>query len=267
MGEAVELALQGQAITPTPPNQTPAAGMPATEPASQPSPQAQIALQYISEREGIPIEDLGFEERVRSYPNLGKQYVAVSMYDRKSFRTFVVLVGLQDNQVTDLETVEQAEAQAYRAKYGKLSKALYERLQAAGADELLTVGIWVAVEPDRAEGELYALLASRYPQAQAALDRHLPPWNVDDPALSKQIKDEYLQMLQADIDAYIQPLKAHLESQGISVRTQELLPSITCDIQKAVILALQEREDVTFIDLIEGVEQPAIGTAVPTQPS
>jgi hypothetical protein len=115
MDETVELALQGQAITPTPPNQTPAAGVPAPEPASQPSPQAQIALQHITEREGIPIEDLGFEERVRSYPNLGKQYVAVSMYDRKSFRTFVVLVGLQDNQVTDLETVEQAEAQAYRA--------------------------------------------------------------------------------------------------------------------------------------------------------
>jgi hypothetical protein len=89
---------------------------------------------------------------------------------------------------------------------------------------------------------------------------------VDDPALSKQIQAEYLQMLQADIDARIQPLKAHLESQGISVRTQELLPSITCDIQKAVILALQEREDVTFIDLIEGVEQPAISTAVPTKP-
>ena len=260
-------------VTPTPPSggpftsplPTPPAG-PIFPPTPTSSPQARIALRYIAEREGIPLGDLlvGYEHP-RSYPLLGRQFMAFKIFDRVSRRSFALLVDLDDDGVVDdIETMDRAEAHARYAKYGKLQPLLYERLQTAGDEEVLLVAIWVGGERGRSREDIYATLASRYPQVQEALARHASPFDVGDPALARQIRAEYEQMCQEDVVARIRPLVSYLESQGTVVVVHHLLPSVTAALSKEAILALAGRDDVQTIYLVEGEEEPALSTAVPT---
>jgi hypothetical protein len=84
---------------------------------------------------------------------LGRTFQAVTVLDLKSGRFFQVLVDLNSGQVEDKVAIEEAEEQRHRAKYGKLRPALYERLQAMGDDESVTVTIWVAAGPGQSLAE------------------------------------------------------------------------------------------------------------------
>lgn len=126
------------------------------------------------------------------------------------------------------------------------------------------ITLWVGGEYGRRRQELYAILASRYPEVQEALARHASPFDVGDPVLSRRIRAEYERMRQEDIAARIHPLVAYLESQGVAVETHYLLPSVTAMLSKEAILALARREDVQTIYLVEGEGEPALDTGVPT---
>ncbi len=152
----------------------------------------------------------------------------------------------------DVAAIEQAEADAYRAKYGPFERALYERLQAATDDELVEVAIWVAGQTQRSPEELFAELAAQFPEAQAAMERSGKPFDVSDPEVQAKIEQAYSAMLEADRQVLTQPLVDHLQAQGYTVRTFAGLPSVTATLPKRVILALTERPDVGGIFLIEG---------------
>jgi len=245
---------------PTPPTE------PTPPPVPTPSPQARIALQHIADREGIPLANLLIaNEHPCGFPLLGRQFVALTIFDQVGHRSFKLLVDLKDgNVVDDVAAMEQAEAEASRANYGKLQPALYERLQTVDDKEELPVAIWVGGKYGRTTEELYAALASRYPEVRDALARHSSPFDVRDSALSHRIQNEYEQMSQEDIITRIQPLVTHVKSRGGAVKTHFLLPSVTTTLPKADILELAKREDVQTIYLIEGKEKPALDTGVPT---
>lgn len=235
-------------------------------PASTPSLQARIAVQYIAVREGIPLTNLLIaHEHPRSFPLLGRQFMAFTIFDQAARRSFHVMVDLKDgNVVDDVATVEQAEADARRVKYGKLQPALYERLQTADTDEMLPVAIWVGGEYGRSRETLYDILADRYPEVHDALAHHLSPFDVHNPGLSQRIQSEYEQMHQADIATRLNPVVTYLKSQGTNAKTHFLLPSITVTLTKSAILELAKRDDVQTVYLVEGILQPALDSSMPT---
>jgi hypothetical protein len=228
--------------------------------------QVRIALRYIAKREDVPLDDLLVaHQHRREYPLLGRRFMAFTIFDRVARRDFHLLVGLDDGSVVDdVAAVERAEAGARRAKYGKLHPLLYERLQTAGDEEALPVAIWVGGERGRSREEVYAILARRYPEVQQALARHASLFDVDAPALSRQIRVEYEQMRQEDIAARVRPLVVALESQGTTVETHFLLPAVTATLSKESILGVVGRGDVQTIYLVEAEEEPALDIAVHT---
>ncbi|MCD4739383.1 MAG: S8 family serine peptidase, partial [Anaerolineae bacterium] len=228
--------------------------------------QARIALEHIAEREGISLDDLLVAHQHRcGYPLLGRQFAAFTIFDRAARRDFHLLVDLDDSSVVnDVASMERAEAEARHAKYGKLHPLLYRRLQTVDDAEVLPVAIWVDGERGRSREQIYSLLAHRYSQVRDALALHVSPFDVDNPALARQIRAEYEHIRQEDIAARVQSLVTYLESRGIAVETHHLLPSLTTTLSKKEILTLAKRDDVQTIYLVEGKVEPELNTAVHT---
>jgi len=265
-------------LPPYPPPQTPVSPLPTptllptSTPAAPlgPSAEAQKALAFIAQREGIRVQKLAIvNEFRREAPLLGRTFQAVTILDTESDRFFQVLVDLKSGQVEERAAIEEAEEQHHRAKYGKLQPALYERLQQMREDEMITVTIWVVAPPGKSLSEqqdaAFATLAARYPEAQEAMERSGKPMDVDDPALAERIYEEYMQILNAETATRIQPLVEALKAQGFAVRTAKGLPAVTATLPKRVISKIASRDEVGVIYLSEGGRRtPALDSAVPT---
>jgi len=186
--------------------------------------EAREALLYVAHREGLAVENLVVvNEFHRESALLGQTFRAVTVLDMESDHFFEVLVDLNSGEVADRAVVEVAEEQLYRARYGRLQPAFYERLQTMRDDDTVMVTIWVAARPGRRLDEqqtaTFAALASRYSQARVAMEHGSIPLDVDDPALAERLYDEYVQMLNDEIAVRIQPLVKMLEA---GIRRQNL---------------------------------------------
>ena len=223
---------------------------------ADPSSEAQKALAYISQQQGIPIDQLIVaNEFRRSAPLLNRAFQAVTVLETQGGRFFQLLVDLNSGQVAERATVEDTEARASNAKYGKFQPALYERLQQLKDTDTVTVTLIVADEPgqslDEREIAARAALAAKYPEARAAIERHGKPMDVADPALAAQIYNEYVALLDGDLPQRVAPIVAALTAQGFAVRTTAGLPAVTVSIPKAAVLTLAQRGDVGTIFLAE----------------
>jgi len=226
--------------------------------------ETQRALQYISEQEDIPVEQLvAANQHQREYELLGRVFWAVTLLDTKDDRWHNVMVDLADGRIVDdVEAIEQAEREAHRARYGKLEPALFEHLKAMKSDAEVPVAIWVAGEPKQSEEELYAALAAKYPEAQAALERSGNPFDVGDRELIHEIEAEYVRMLKADTQERIRPLVRDLKEQKCAVTTFGALPVLVVTLPKSAILELVERTDVGVVYLSGKKEQTELDSAV-----
>ena len=217
-----------------------------------PSPEAQKALAYISQQQGIPIDQLIVaNEFRRSAALLNRSFQAVTVLETQSGRFFQLLVDLDSGQVEERASVEDAEAQASDAKYGKFQPALYERLQQLKDTDLVTITLIVADQPGQSLGEreiaARTALAAKYPEARAAIARHGKPMDVADPALAAQIYKEHVALLDGDLPQRVAPIVAALKAQGFAARTTAGLPAVTVSMPKAAVLALALRADVGTI--------------------
>ncbi len=240
---------------------------PSPTPLPGPSVEAQRALAYIAQRRGIPAKDLVVvTDHPTEYPNLGRKFQVVTVLDtRPDGRFYDLLVDLRSGYIEeDLSALLAAEDRAYLARYGKLEPALHERLQQVSDDQVLPVAIWIAGKPRRTQEAIFASLAARFPEAQAALARFDKPMAVDDPALAARIRVEYNKMLAEDTAIRIAPLMTHLQQRGASVVTYSALPSVTTWLTKRQILELARRNDVGMIYLIEEQGRDEVETAIPT---
>jgi hypothetical protein len=90
---------------------------PAPPPDSDLSPQAQVALQYIAECEGIPVEGLLIvNDYERTFPLLDRIFRAVLILDVRTSegQEYHVLVDLADGRIEeDVNAIEAAEEAAY----------------------------------------------------------------------------------------------------------------------------------------------------------
>jgi hypothetical protein len=239
---------------------------PVPSPTPLPSAEAQVALRYIAERYGVPVEQLAIvNEHRREYAELGRAFQAFTLLDLANDRFFNLLVDLEDHTVVeDVAAIQRAEEDAYRQEYGKLDPALYERLQQAADDEAIEVAIWIAGRPRRSQQELFAELATMFPEAQAAMERSGKPFDVQDPGVRARIEQAYDAIAKVDTQPLVQPVVDFLQAQRYTVTTYDGLPSVTVVLPKRVILALAERPDVGRIFLIEGEGELLLDSAVPT---
>lgn len=267
-------------LPPYPPPQTPVSPLPTpsrtpsptSTPATPPGPSAEArkALAFIAQRERIPVEQLAIvNEFRREAPLWGQAFQAVTVLDLESGHFYQVLVNLTSGQVEERAAIEAAEAQQRRARYGKFQPALYERLQTMRDDEMVKVTIWVVAAPRESLAErqaaIFAEVAARYPEAQAAIEQGGKPMDVDDVALAERIYQEYVQMLNAETASRVQPLVEALEAQGFVVSISPGLPAVTVTLPKRVVNMLAARDDIGAIDLSEGGEfRHFLNSAVPT---
>ena len=221
---------------------------PTPPPTPTPSEWVQIALNYVSERYSIPIENLlVVNEHTRRYPLSGRTFQAVTLLDTRNPDKFgykfeySLLIDLSTRSIEeDLAAIQAAEDAAYLAKYGKLQPALYERLQPVSDDTVLPVAIWIANQgQERTDAEIYAELAAQFPAAAEALARGTKPFDVADPDLSEQIQAAYRQLHAQDITVRNIPLLDWLEKQGMSVEQQVGMPALTARLPKRIIMSLQ----------------------------
>jgi len=228
-------------------------------------------LTYIAKREGIPTDLLSIvADHPTEYPNLGRQFQVVTVLDtRPQGQVYKLLVDLRSGRVEeDVSALLRAESRAHQSRYGKLQPALYERLQNLKDDEMVPVAIWVAASPGQNLAEqqaaAFTVLAARYPEVQAAIDRFGKPMDVNDPVLRQHVESEYLALLADQMEARTRPLVTELERRGFAITTYPGLPSFTAVLPKHVILELSQRPDVSAIYLTEVEAEPELDSAVPT---
>jgi hypothetical protein len=245
-------------------------GEPMTTPQSTPSEAANLALEYITLRNNLSMETLVITaDRTIHYPSLGGAYQVLTILDTSpGGEVYKLLVDLSNGQIIeDISAVRDAEKQAYLSKYGKLELILYERLQTLSDTDTLSVAIWITAQPGYSLEDLqaaaYAALADKYPEAKAAMKLSGLPMDVDDPELADQIEAEYYAMIEAAMEARVRPLLEELEQRGFNVTTYPGMPSITVVLPKSVIIELSNRDEVSFIYLIEGEPHNLLDMAVP----
>jgi hypothetical protein len=184
--------------------------------------------------------------------------------DEKSGRAYGVLVDKNDRSfVDDIEQLKAAEQSLTWNKYGKLDPALYERLQALGPEDKVSILVRIAAQT-RTQAELYAELAAAHPEAQAALAREGNPMAVGDYALAMQLENEYVELIEADIRGKVQPLTDWLERLGFAVTSYAGMPAVAVTVPKRIVEELIDRTEVAGMSLAEGREQPALDTALPS---
>lgn len=267
-------------LPPYPPPQTPVSPLPTplplpsptSTPATPPGPSAEArkALAFIGQREKIPVEQLAIVNEFKlEAPLLGRAFQAVTVLDLKSGHFYQLFVDLTSGQVEERVAIEAVEVQQRRARYGKFQPALYERLQTMRDDEMVKVTIWVVAARGESLAEqqatIFAELANKYPEAQAAMEQSGKPMDVDDPALAQRIYQEYVQMLNAETAARIRPLVETLEAQGFAVKTSPGLPAVMATLPKRIVVMIAGQDDVGAIDLSEGGEfRHFLNSAVPS---
>jgi hypothetical protein len=262
-------------VTPTPaglftsPLPTPLASTPTSPP---PSAEAQVALRYVSERYGIPKEQLDVVNEHRlEYAELGRAFRAFSLFDPIGRRYFQLLVDLKDHTVVeDIVAIDQAEAGAARKKYGKLEPSLYERFQTIQDNDVVAVTIRMVGGSRLGTGDIaptvIATIAAKYPEARAAVERSGKPMDVGDPTLAARIEKDYRDVMDALVAQQEQPLiearkrmAAELKGQGIIIRADGGSDLLT----KREVLLIVQRDDVGAIDLAEGGRYVLESSVVP----
>jgi hypothetical protein len=223
-------------------------------------PEIEVALQYIAEREGLPLAELDslyqeivtFQLQDRSY-----YHVIVTHNVPPDPKSYDIMVDLEFMTIApDYMTLRAAEDAAYAAKYGKLNPSLYDKLKTAGDDFVLEVAIWVAASPPPGETFEDQVIA-RYPEARQPLEEKGVLWAVDDPQLASKIQGLYEELVTAEITQRVQPLKQWLEAQGYTTQFIPGTPVLFTKLPKPIIIAVSERPDVSEVYDVSEEAQPA----------
>ena len=255
-----------------------------------------IALQYVSETYGIPIEELEVGNKVcRHFRMLDRKVWKMKVTMRKwnlkqgPFTIYEVFIN-PDGSITGADEVDELEAQdkkAHREKYGKLRPSLYDRLQSMQSNETMRVIIDVkGIDSKGIEKEVLSkypnieiinysdpLVREKYPDLSTARYPNLfygfgltKVMIKDGPLDRVEIERIRQEIRAAKKEAYAlkeKPLIDYLTAKGYDARGSSGIPSVFVTLPKKEIIALQERDDVIMIWRSIKYETQ-IKTAVPT---
>ena len=157
------------------------------------SPEAKLALQYLSDKYGVPVKDMVIANEIeQAYPLLNRTFKALVILDTRGFESpsYQLLVDVQTKEIIEeVSAIQQAALAAQAKKYGKLHPTLYERLAQVSEDTELPVAIWVTPTGDeKTEADTFAILAAEFPEAAAALAEGSVPEDVADEAVRESLR-------------------------------------------------------------------------------
>ncbi len=102
------------------------------------------ALEYISQKHGLPKERLKItNEKEANFPLSNQKIWSVNILDPKGKEFYYVDLDEAGNTV-DIKAAKALEHAKYREKYGKKEIALHEKLQKMNPDDMVEVGIWLS---------------------------------------------------------------------------------------------------------------------------
>lgn len=139
----------------------------------------------------------------------------------------------------------------------KIDPLLQKRLQKTAVSEALSVAIWVASDLPAAQERAWDELSARYPEVAAIRGRESLPFMLSDSELSNQVMYEYNQILERELQRDRAPVVAALRSEGIEVKEDILIPSISADLTPAQIADIVKMREVLTVFDLGGVIEPA----------
>lgn len=114
------------------------------------------------------------------------------------------------------------------------------------------------------QAAIFEILATRYPEAQEAMEHSGMPMDVDDSELRERIYTDYITLLKERMARRTHSLVTELEAKDISVTTYAGMPSFAAELPKRLIQEVARGPDVAKIYLIEGKLKSELDSAVPT---
>jgi len=195
------------------------------------------AIKYISERYNVPSENLSIlNEGEATFSLTGQNVRAVKMLDVETMKIYGLYIDT-NGEIVNIETIKARESEEYTTKYGKLERALFDRMQNTGSDELIEVVIW------------------------------LPSTNTYVPKPRSFTEDEFGEFLASRKNAYSikqEPIVDFITTSGFQVVYRSLYsPMVFAKLPKSMIIELQSRPDVDMIYL-SGTCESELNSIVPT---
>lgn len=196
------------------------------------------ALEHVSAREGIPIEELTIiNEAFATFPLTGRTLWGAKMLDEKPSAVYGVYLDEQ-GKVADIDAAKEAEAAEKSKRYGKLNPELAERVSTMRSDEKVVVWVWLT-EP--------------------SMDRSRFQGN-----LSEEQHQELLSLQRATYAAHEAPVIDFLKAQDSTVvYASQYAPVVFAEVSRETIQDLSKRSDVVSLDITREYE-PALSSAAPT---
>jgi Subtilase family len=244
----------------------PPAALEATPTPTPLSPIAQVAVQYVTTKYGVPVQDLfPSDEEAVAFPLLGRKATYITLVYAQATTTtlYSMLVDPATQAIEeDVNAVLNAQRAAYNAKYGKLTPALYERLQAISDTETLPIAIWVNHnDQERPEEEVEAEVIRLHPKAGEAKKESGILWAVKDPDLRVKIKQKYLELHADNVARRTKNVEQWLHANGYKVSKTSGKPTLLATVTKKDIALLVMQSDVAEIFLVETESTPLQGIA------
>lgn len=171
----------------------------------------------------VNIAKIGFEL-------IEKEVNDIKIQGKKSGKIYGITIDENHNDV-DINSLEDQEINAYKKRYGKLTRELYNELQEKKDTDKIRVGIW------------------------------LSPNNINNVNIEGENELERSMTEHASIEA---PVISEIKiNKGKIIYASDGAPLIYAELSKKDINKLQNRPDVEVIDK-EGIAKPEINSAIPT---
>ncbi len=196
------------------------------------------ALEHVSAREGIPMENLTLiNEAFATFPLTGRTFWGAKILDEKSSAVYGVYLD-EEGKVADIDAVSEAEAAEKSERYGKLDPELADRVSTMRSDEKVVIWVWLT-EP--------------------SMDRSRFQGN-----LSEEQHQELLSLQRSTYAAHEAPVIDFLKAQDSTVvYASQYAPVVFAEVSRETIQDLSKRSDVVSLDITREYE-PALSSAAPT---
>ncbi len=209
-------------------------------------------LALVAQREKVAMNQLEIVSGIlEHYPLTGQMVWRAKAARGGQGETYEVATDLQGKPV-NIEVLEQAEAQAREARYGKLEPAFFYLLQTRQPEENVRVLLWMSgVDYEWVNEEL----AHQYPQVTAyrfasgqPVDEQGRPMPIE-PELFDKIRTDYNALLNQAHRKAAEPVIAFLTSRGYRAEALDAFPGVVTEVSVEVVWELSRAplENLTAI--------------------
>lgn len=216
------------------------------------------AKNYIADKLGIPNTDVKvLHETTASFPETNVSLWAGKVASGDNI--YAIYINKSTQTISEnIEDYREAEKQTIKAKYGKLTKSLYEKIQNLGDNDEIDISIWLKI-PNDAEININ-MIKQKYPSVEFLGKRP----NISDYNTLKNIEKDIIAEKEKLYLSIVDPVANKVTNTGIKIEsTSKLSPSLFASVTKKQLKDLEAIPEIETIYLSE-VTKPQSSTAVST---